>query len=80
MVKATKASRLLELCNSPLEKFVLPQLSVSRKEWVFDIELQLKKIRDLHTLTFAVRSSSTLEDNEEHSNAGKFKSFLNVFN
>lgn len=78
MVKATKASRLLELCNSPLEKFVLPQLTVSRKEWVFDIELQLKKIRDLHTLTFAVRSSSTLEDNEENSNAGKFKSFLNV--
>jgi len=78
MSQKTKASRLLELLQSPLNKYLLPQVTIERANWISSPNLQMEKLRILGKVPFAVRSSSRFEDNDNQSNAGKFASFLNV--
>ena len=75
--KFTKAGRLNELKSTHLAKYILPQLIVIRSD-LKKLESLLANIElTLGSTLFAVRSSSSTED-QEISNAGKYKSILGV--
>lgn len=79
----TKSSRLGELSKTPLSKFLLPQLVVTRKSLQKDIDmndLDLDSILDSKEgfTTFVVRSSAKIEDIDGSSQAGRFVSLLDI--
>lgn len=74
----TKSSTLNKLKNKLKSTNLLPQVSFKVDEWKEKKELILKKIKNLNSSKYAVRSSSLNEDTSSLSNAGKYLSLLNV--
>lgn len=75
----TKADMLLKIKNEIPNINILPILIVSSKAFYEQTELELQRvIRFAEGKNLIVRSSSSLEDTSDYSNAGKFESILNV--
>jgi len=77
----TKAETL-EILRPLVKKcFVLDQVRFTVKEWIENSELQLKRIKKRYGLKenkIIIRSASITEDTENDSQAGKFKSVLDI--
>lgn len=75
----TKAETLSEIKNNISEINVLPIYTVESEHYCSQKETCIKKIIDFSLGSFLIiRSSSSKEDGECFSNAGKFESILNV--
>ncbi|MEY8521437.1 PEP/pyruvate-binding domain-containing protein [Lachnospiraceae bacterium 38-10] len=75
----TKAQMLLFLKRSLPEINILPVLVVKSEDFFADTDNTVKLVLDFSAGNpLAIRSSSRTEDLAEYSNAGKFKSILNV--
>lgn len=75
MIK-TKGTRLVELKNSKFSTYFLDSILIYHNE-VFDCRKIVQGFFNSEVTRYAVRSSSSSED-QEISNAGKFKTILNV--
>ena len=74
-----KADSLLFLSKNITEAKILPQIQLKESEFIFKKDIEEFITSELPgTERFAVRSSFSEEDGVEFSNAGKFKSFIDI--
>ena len=77
----TKAKTLLELSKNLNKKFFLKQEIVKIDEWKINKNKILSRIeKNFKDDLLAIRSSGEMEDKDDFSNAGVYKSFLNISN
>ena len=76
MIKFSKAKNLKRL---KLKKASIPKLKIYKSKYFFNNKKKIiKNINNFFKAKVAIRSSSHEEDQIKKSNAGKFKSYLNI--